>query len=282
VRVYLNGKFTKEKSARISITDHGFLYGDGVYETIRVRRGEAFLFKEHIVRLKRSAAALALRLPVTAARLTSVVKKLIGRDRDAVVRITLTRGPGPYGFDPRPCRTPTLLITCASFKGYAPAGYKKGVRAAIVSVRRNSAAALPPSIKSTSCLNSVLAKIESIRMKCDEGLFLSEDGFVSEGTVSNIFYVKKGAVITPALDGHLLPGVTRRFVLELARRSGLKTIEKKVSPRELASADEIFLTNSLMDILPVGVLVEGKRTVFRKGVGPVTKELMARWAARYR
>jgi branched-chain amino acid aminotransferase len=260
--VYLNGKFVPEKKALVPVSDHGFLYGDGIYETLIAHDGRVFHMRDHLARLKASANGLSLRIPASLPRLASSVTALLRKNRlmagQAVIRITVTRGPGPHGFDPAVCKRPTLVITAKSFGGYPAIYYKTGVRAAVVSIQRNSAKSLPPSIKSISCLNGVLAKMESLRLGAQEGIMLSEDGSVAEGTVSNVFMVKGDLIATPVLDGALLAGVTRAAVLKIAKRAGYKTREKKILPAELFSADEIFLTNTLMGVLPV-------REIFWKG-----------------
>lgn len=203
------------------------------------------------------------------------VLKVVKTNRlaEAAVRITLTRGAGLPGLDPKNCKSPTLLITCRPFSGYPSNFTRKGMTAVVVGVRRNSPESLPPSVKSISCLNNVLAKIESQRSKADEAIMLSEDGLVAEGSVTNVFIVKEGAIYTPALDGRQLAGVTRNHVCQVARANGFRVVETKVSVHDLLSADEVFLTNSLMEVMPVAKVLVGK-TVKLKPNWPITRQLM--------
>jgi branched-chain amino acid aminotransferase len=289
--VYLNGKFIPESKAVIPITDHGFLYGDGVYETIRVYKGKPFLLSRHLLRLNDSLRGIHLLPPISLIQLGMIVQKTIdaNKHKDAAVRIIITRGPGPHGFDPTRCLKPTVLITSTPRSPHESDVYKKGIIAAVVSVRRNNSQALPPSIKSTSCLNGILAKIEATQLGAQEGLMLRDDLAISEGTVSNVFIVKKHTILTPELDGFLLPGVTREWVCQLAREAWYKVEEKRLILKDLVHADEVFLTSTLMEIVPVKRLIfnhNGEQQQLRLGpysrtsghVGPVTLDLMNRFS----
>lgn len=278
--VFLNGRFVPENEATVSVMDHGFLYGDGVYETLRVYDGCVFSLDRHLRRLARSARGIRLRVPMSGPALARAIRRTVRLNghREAVVRVTITRGPGPLGFDPRPCRHPTVVVQSRLFRPYPERFYRRGIAAAIVSVRRNSPASLPPEVKSTSCLNGILAKAEAIRLGADEGIMLSLDGSVAEGTVSNVFLVKGNRLKTPRLEGNLLAGVTREWVLRLARRSGLECFEDKIRWKDLLSADEVFLTNTTMEVMPVTRLVVSGPPVrrFRIGagtVGPLSRRL---------
>jgi branched-chain amino acid aminotransferase len=281
--VLLNGKFVTEKKAVVPVSDHGFLYGDGVYETLISFNGRPFRLDEHLRRLGHSARGISLAPPYSLKTIGTFIRRLLHKNgltqKNAAIRLTLTRGPGPHGFDPRPCKNPTLVITAKPFDGYPAPFYTKGIRVCLVSVRRNSASALPPSIKSTSCLNGILAKMESIRSGAQEGILLSEDGFVAEGTVSNVFTVKNKTVFTPRLDGGLLPGVTRQTVLRIAKTAGYKTLEKRLTPADLVAADEIFITNTLMGIVPVRELVWKGNVRFRARHFPATWHVSAAYKA---
>jgi branched-chain amino acid aminotransferase len=274
--VYVNGRWLPEERALVPANDHGFLYGDGIYETLRVYGGRVFLIDAHLRRLEASAKGIGLRLPLKRAAFAGLLAESVARQRldEAVIRLTVTRGAGPYGFDPRLCPTPTVVVAARAFHGYPPAFHAKGLNLAVVSVPRNNAAALPPSVKSTSCLNGILAKMEAIRMKADEGLFLTDRGHLAEGTVSNIFLVHRGRLLTPRLDGDLLPGTTRSLVLRLAGAFRLPVHETLLRPEQLRTADEIFLTNTTMEVMPVGrVLFADRSPARRLPVGPVTKRL---------
>lgn len=288
--VYFNGKLISEKRAAVSIHDHGFLYGDGVYETLRVYKGKPFLLHEHLRRLNTSLLGIRLSPPLSLIEIGRAVKKTVEANRhsEAAVRLTITRGVGAYGFNPANCKKATMAITSTPFKGYPSDLYRKGMTAAVVSIRRNSPQSLPPYVKSTSCLNGILAKIESLDAGADEGIMLAQKGTVSEGTVSNVFVVKKNKIVTPRLEGDLLPGVTRSWVCRLARHAGYRLEEKALRLSELIAADEIFLTSTLMEVMPVSrLLYRFSRTPRRRrfgpypkagvAAGPITRDLMRRF-----
>jgi len=281
-KVYLNGKMIPESRASIRVDDRGFLSGDGVYETLRVYEGRLFRLDAHLKRLARSLRGLRLTPPFSLPALGRAAQRTVASNRlgDGVVRITITRGPGPRGLDPRPCRTPTVLITAVPLAAPPAEVFDRGITAAVVNVTRNSASAVRPDLKSISCLNGILAKMAATDAGAFEGILLTADGAVAEGTVTNVFVVKKRALLTPALDGNLLPGVTRNVVLGLARRAGLTVRETRLTPADLAGADELFLTSSVMEILPVGRLVlarSGRRRTARLPVGPITRDLAHRY-----
>lgn len=288
--VFLNGKWVSHKKATVSISDHGFLYGDGVYETIRVYNRKPFLLSEHLRRLNQSLLGIRLSSPMSLVQMGFAIQKTIedNKLKEAVVRITITRGPGAYGFDPSFCPKPTVVITASAFKPYSDAYYKRGILAAVVSVRRNAPEALPPAIKSTSCLNGILAKMESLDLGAQEALMLGSDKHLTEGTVSNIFITQKNHVMTPRLEDGLLPGVTRDWVCRLAREGGYDVQQKRLGLSDLAAADEVFLTSTIMEILPVSRLVfntAGQKRHMRLGpysktsgwLGPITIDLRRRF-----
>lgn len=281
MKAYLNGKLIPRERAVVSIDDHGFLYGDGVYETLRVYGGEVFKAKEHLLRLAHSADGIGLKLPLSISGFDNAMKKVIRANKlkEGVIRLTVTRGPGPYGFDPRPCLKPTVAIVPLPFVPYPGDFHKKGIRVAVVSIRRNNVRSLPPHVKSTSCMNGILAKIESIKLGAQEGVMLTTDGLLSEGTVSNVFIVKKGVVMTPALDGSLLAGVSRDHVLQLAHDLGYHTSETHLELTDLLHADEAFLSNTTMEVMPIREVVVGglkkiRQTIGNRAPGPITSRLM--------
>ncbi len=285
--VYLNGKFVSDKKARVSVFDHGFLYGDGVYETIRVYKGKPFLLREHLQRLNQSLLTLRLAPPLSLVDLGRVIQKVIqvNRNREAVVRVVLTRGPGPFGFDATLCRTPTLLVSSAPFDLQRLKRVRRGITAAVVSLRRNDPAALPPSVKSTSCLNGILAKMEAADLGAQEGLFLSGLNHLTEGTISNVFLVQRGMLRTPRADGSILPGVTRELVLRWAGQAGMPVDDGPVTLPMLVEADEVFLTSSLMEIAPVRRIVynvTSRPRSLRVGngrIGPITRFFLRKFRA---
>jgi branched-chain amino acid aminotransferase len=277
-KIYFNGKIIPKDRALVSVDDHGFLYGDGVYETIRAINGRPFLLKEHMQRLQTSANALRIKSPIPYAQYGRAIDQVLKANRlkEAGIRITLTRGPGPYGFDPRPCKNPTLVITAFPYVGHPLERYEKGMTLAVTQVRRNSPQSLPPWVKSTNCLNGILAKMESLKAGAHEALLLTSDGRLAEGSIFNVFVVKNGGLMTPALDGSLLAGVTRGRVCRLAREAGYPVKETRLPHGVLRTADEVFITSTLMDIMPVTkiVFVDGSKMKTFKGVGPVTSHLI--------
>ncbi len=268
--VYLDGRFVPQEKAMVSVFDHGFLYGDGIYETMRVYNGTFFLLRQHLVRLRSSAKAIALTLPLPPDGIADALQKTvsINKLRNAYVRIHLSRGLGAIGLDPALCPAPTMVIVAKPFHDYPPAQYEQGVRVSLVNTRRNHPAALPPSIKSTNFLNNILAKIESIKAGAVEGIMLNWEGHVAEGTVSNIFLVRRGVLYTPSVKTGILAGVTRGLVLRLAKKSRIPVKESLLLPKDLAAADECFLTNTTMEIMPVTAI--GKKRVGNGRPGPIT------------
>ena len=272
--VYLNGRFVPKEEATVSVFDHGFLYGDGIYETIRAYNGRFFLLERHLARLKHSADAVFLTLPMPIDKIGAVLYESLKVNRldEAYVRLHISRGPGEIGLDPGLCPDPTVVIVAKPFKTYPAEYYDRGVSVSIVKTRRNHPLALDPSIKGTNFLNNILAKIEAIKAGAYEGIMLNWEGFVAEGTISNIFMVKGGVLRTPALNVGILEGVTRGLVLDLARNEKIPARESAFSPQELIGADECFITNSTMEIMPV-TLIDAK-PIGNSGPGPLTATLM--------
>jgi branched-chain amino acid aminotransferase len=271
--VYLNGRFVAGEQARVSVFDHGFLYGDGIYETMRAYQGKLFLLKKHLIRLKRSADAISLKLPLRIDAIADALNESlnVNKLREAYVRLHISRGPGEIGLDPALCLAPTVVIVAKPFHDYPAGYYERGVSAAIVKTRRNHPLALPPSIKGTNFLNNILAKIEAVQARAYEGIMLNWKGHVAEGTISNIFMVTKGALHTPHADTGILEGVTRDLVLRLAKRQGIPVKEAMLRPRDLMTADECFITNTTMEIMPVTMI--DKKTIANGKPGPVTAAL---------
>lgn len=268
--IYLNGHFVAREKALVSVFDHGFLYGDGIYETMRAYDGRLFLLKKHLARLKRSAAAISLKLPLSFEEIADALNESlsVNKLREAYVRLHISRGPGEIGLDPALCPAPTIVIAAKPFHDYPAEYYGRGVKVSVVKTRRNHPLALPPAIKGTNFLNNILAKIEAIKAGAYEGIMLNWQGYVAEGTICNIFTVKKGVLYTPHLDTGILEGVTRDLVLRLAKRKKVPVREVLMKPRDLVSADECFITNTTMEIMPVRAVdkmpVAGGRT------GPIT------------
>ena len=251
--VYVNGHFVPKEEASVSVFDHGFLYGDGIYETLRAYHGKLFLQSKHLDRLKHSADAISLKLPLSLDKIGEALHETLNVNKltEAYVRIHLSRGRGEIGLDPALCHAPTMIIVAQPFKDYPVEFYENGVAVAVVATRRNHPLAISPGIKSTNFLNNILAKIESLKTGAYEGIMLNWEGYVAEGTISNIFTVKQGVLYTPSLDTGILEGVTRDLVLHLARKARITTKEVKLKPHDLTSADECFITNTTVEVLPV-------------------------------
>ena len=258
--IYLNGKLVPEKKALVSVFDHGFLYGDGIYETLRAYKGTVFMLDEHIERLFRSAFMIGLVLPKGHDEIKEAVYQTIkaNKHKEAYVRITVSRGPGPLGLDPALCPEPTFVIMSKEFKEYPRSNYQKGVSIAIVNTRRNYKKALDPKIKSLNFLNNVLAKRESIEKGVYEAVMLNHRGHIAEGTISNIFFVKDNVLCTPATGVGILDGITRRLILDAASELGIKVNEGRFRPEDLYNADEVFISNTTMEVMPVSRIDEVK------------------------
>jgi len=271
--IYLNGRFVPKEEAIVSVFDHGYLYGDGIYETMRAYGGTLFLLDRHLDRLVRSANAISLALPLSLEEIGRALKETLRVNNltEAYVRLHFSRGPGEIGLDPALCPEPTMVIMARPFKVYPAKYYERGVSVAVVKTRRNHPLALDPSIKGTNFLNNILAKIESIRAGAYEGIMLNWEGFVAEGTICNIFMVKSGTLVTPALSIGILEGVTRGLVLHLADKLHVPTRETAFTPEELVTADECFITNSTMEVMPV-TIIDG-RLIGNGRPGPVTAAL---------
>lgn len=271
--VFLNDTFVAEDQARISVFDHGFLYGDGVYETLRAYHGQFFLLERHLVRLRQSCELIGLDLPKQEKPWSVLLEETLRRNKltDAAVRITISRGKGALGLDPSLCPRPTMVIMAKPFQPYPPSLKKEGVRLEIVEVRRNHISAQSPRIKSLSFLNNILAKQEALRMGGDDALMLNIEGEISECPTSNVFFVKAGEIKTPSVDCGILEGVTRAVVIMLGEEQGLNFEEGRYGARELLEADECFITNTGMEIMPVSRI--GEKRIGTGCPGPLTAKL---------
>lgn len=272
--VYLNGELVPKEEAKISVFDHGFLYGDGVFEGIRIYNGRVFKLREHIERLFNSARAIALQPPLSEEELLQATLETVRANNlmEGYIRIVISRGEGDLGLDPQKCPKPNVVIIADKIAIYPPEVYEKGMKIITVSTRRNSPQALNPNIKSLNYLNNILAKIEANRANVPEAIMLSIDGYVAEATGDNIFIVKNKTLITPPLYLGALPGITRQTVMELAEKRGIPTEEKPFTLYEVYTADECFLTGTAAEIVPV-VEVDGRP--IGKGVpGEITLLLM--------
>lgn len=273
--IYLNGQYVPEEEAKVSVFDHGFLYGDGVFEGIRAYHNRVFRLPEHINRLFDSAQAINLNIPLTKEEMTEVVLETLRRNnlRDGYVRLVVSRGKGDLGLDPRKCSQATVVNIASSIALYPPELYEKGMDVITVPTRRNIPEGVNPKIKSLNYLNNVMAKIEANLAGVAEAILLNQEGFVAEATGDNIFIVKNGILKTPPTYSGVLEGVTRNAVIELAKKRGIP-VEETVLPRyDLFVADECFLSGTAAELIPV-IKVDG-RTIGDGKPGPIFNQLLA-------
>ena len=273
--IYLDGKFVPEEEAKVSVFDHGLLYGDGVFEGIRAYNGRVFRLTEYLVRLYNSAKAILLEIPLTISEMEEAVLETLRRNglRDAYIRLVVTRGKGDLGLDPKKCDKPTIFIIADAITLYPEETYKNGLRLVTVPTRRNAPEAINPNIKSLNYLNNILAKIEAARAGAVEAIMLNNEGYVAECTGDNIFIISNGIIKTPspALGG--LPGITRDAVIEVARKMGYTVEETFFTRYDIYTADESFLTGTAAEALPV-VELDGRQIGDGKA-GSITQKLIA-------
>ena len=260
MKVFVNGSFVNLSRAKISVFDRGFLYGDGLFETMRAYRGEVFRLGDHLDRLFRSAKEIELSFSYTRKELENIIKRIlkINNLSEAYIRLTLSRGVSEPGLISKSKSSATLVIMGRKFKPLSHSEYRRGWRATIVKTRQNQASPLSR-LKSLNFLNNILARREAKAKRVDEGILLNTLGDVTEASTGNIFLVKRGILITPPEESGLLPGITRGVILELATSLGLKAYQRKISLKELMGADEAFLTNSLIEVMPL-VEIDGRQT----------------------
>lgn len=272
--IYLDGEYVPEKEAKISVFDHGVLYGDGVFEGIRAYSGRIFKCKEHIDRIFAAAKAIMLEIPLSKKELTEVVLETCRRNnlKDGYIRLVVTRGKGDLGLSPANCPKATVFCIAASIKLYPEEMYTKGMPIITSSQRRNKATIVDPQVKSLNYLNNILAKIEANRAGVPEALMLNHDGIVAECTGDNIFIVKDNVIYTPPIHIGILDGITRRAVMELASGMGYQVEEKEFTLFNVYNADECFLTGTAAEAIPV-TMVDGR--IVGDGVaGPVTGKIL--------
>ena len=279
MNIYIDGKYYSEKNAKISVFDHGLLYGDGIFEGIRAYNGRVFKLQEHIARLFCSAKAILLTIPLSPKELTKAVVETCRRNkiRNGYVRLLVTRGIGTLGLNPYRCKTPSVIIIAGKIQLYPQEMYARGLEIITVPTTRNLHSALNPAIKSLNYLNNILAKIEAINGGCEEAVMLNSEGFVAECTGDNLFIVKGTQLFTPPLSAGALYGITRGVVMELARESGLAVTEPNLTRYDLFNADECFLTGTGAEVIPV-VKIDG-RVIGTGKPGPVTTGLVRKYHA---
>jgi branched-chain amino acid aminotransferase len=279
MKIFIDGKFHGERDAKISVFDHGLLYGDGIFEGIRAYNGRVFKLKEHIDRLFYSAKAILLEIPMSHSELMKATVETCRANklRDGYIRLVVTRGVGTLGLNPRSCKQPSVIIIAGKIQLYPPEFYQRGLDIITVPTTRNLHSALNPAIKSLNYLNNILAKIEANNGGCEEAVMLNAEGFVAECTGDNLFIVKNGALFTPPLSAGALYGITRQTVIELAQTAGLKVSEPNLTRYDLFNADECFLTGTGAEIVPV-VKIDG-RVIGSGKPGAVTRKLVVDYHA---
>ncbi len=276
-QVYINGQFVPAEDAKVSVFDHGLLYGDGVFEGLRSYRGKVFRLREHIVRLYESAKAIWLEIPISPDALAGAVNEAVRVNKidDGYIRLVVTRGAGTLGLDPNRCSNPQIIIIADKIELYPKDLYEKGLEIVTVSVQRNHPAALSPRIKSLNYLNNILAKIEGLQAGCIEALMLNHKGEVAECTGDNIFLVRGGALYTPPLEAGILGGITRDAVIAIAEGAGIEVREAPLTKHDVYIADECFLTGTAAEVVPV-VKVDS-RTIGTGKPGVMTIDLEKRF-----
>ena len=279
MKVFIDGKLCNERDAKISVFDHGLLYGDGIFEGIRAYNGRVFKLKEHIDRLFSSAKAILLEIPISHAAMMKATVETIHANklRDCYVRLIVTRGIGTLGLNPRSCKKPSVIIIAGKIQVYPAEMYAVGMDIVTVPTVRNLHSALNPAIKSLNYLNNILAKIEANNAGVEEAVMLNSEGFVAECTADNLFIIKDGKVFTPPLSAGALYGITRQTVMELAEQSGISVSEPNLTRYDLFNADECFLTGTGAEIMPV-VKIDG-RVIGTGKPGPLTRQLVTEYHA---
>jgi branched-chain amino acid aminotransferase len=271
--IYLNGRLIPHSKAKLSPFDHGFLYGYGLFETMRAYHGHIFRLGHHLTRLRHSAESIDLAKRLTSFDLEAACTKILDANKlkDARLRLTVSAGEGDMTPDPGTCSSPTVLITARDLVPLPPEKYESGFKAVLSPLRRNSQSPLSR-LKSTCYMENILARMAARAGGCDEAILLNEQGYLAEGSTTNIFLVSKGELITPSLESGVLPGITRETVLEIARSSSIKTLERQVELKELIEAEEAFITNSILELMPL-ISVEG-RPIGSGKPGKLSKELL--------
>jgi branched-chain amino acid aminotransferase len=279
MKIYIDGKFVEEKEAKISVFDHGLLYGDGIFEGIRAYNGKVFRLKEHVDRLFYSAKAILLDIPMPHAKIMKAVIDSCRQNdiKDGYIRLVVTRGVGTLGLSPFRCKNPSVIIIADKIALYPEEMYRNGMVIITVPTTRNLQNALNPAIKSLNYLNNILAKIEAHNAGCEEAILLNSQGYVAECTGDNIFIVKEGRLQTPPHSAGALYGITRGVVLELGKKAGMPVEEPDLTRYDFYNADECFVTGSAAEIVPV-VKIDG-RVIGTGKPGPATASLIQAYRA---
>jgi branched-chain amino acid aminotransferase len=277
MKVYIDGEILDEADAKISVFDHGLLYGDGVFEGIRMYNGRVFRLEEHIDRLYDSARVILLDIGIDKQAMTAAVLDTIRANglTQGYVRLVVTRGVGSLGLNPFQCPKASVIVIAANITLYAPEKYEDGLKVVTCSTRRPTPAALSPSVKSLNYLNNVMAKVEAIHAEADEGLMLNEQGYVAECTGDNVFVIHDGKITTPPVSAGSLPGITWKVIFDIAREKGVSIEEKQMTRYEIYTADEAFLTGTAAEVIAMVSL--DRRPIGDGKPGKLTAEFIARF-----
>ena len=277
LQIYIDGKFYSEANAKISVFDHGLLYGDGIFEGIRFYNGRVFRLEEHLERLWDSARSICLEIPTSMHEMTEALLETIRQNelRDGYIRLLVTRGIGNLGLNPAQCKRPTVIIIASTITLYAREIYQKGLTVVTCATRRTNPGALNPAVKSLNYLNNVMARIEANLAGADEALMLNDAGNVAECTADNVFVVKRGQIFTPPIAAGALRGITRLVVFEIAAELGIKVTETDITRHDVFIADECFLTGTAAEIIPV-IKADG-RLIGNGKPGLISTRMVARF-----
>lgn len=277
LQIYIDGQFYPEPQAKVSVFDHGLLYGDGIFEGIRFYNGRVFKLTEHLERLWDSARAIMLTIPMTMAELEAATLETIRKNnlKDGYLRLVVTRGKGNLGLSPDRCPKASVIIIAATIQLYPPEAYERGMTVVTCATRRMAPGALSPAVKSLNYLNNIMAKIEANLAQADEGLMLNEEGYVAECTGDNIFIVKRGEIYTPPVYAGSLRGITWQAVLDIAAELGFKVTVQQLTRYDLYTADEFFLTGTAAEVIAAVKL--DNRIIGDGTPGPITNKIIARF-----
>lgn len=273
--IFLSGAFVKKEEAVVSVYDHGFLYGDGVFEGIRVYSGNVFRLEAHLKRLYESAHSIMLTIPYTIEELTQIIVDTVRKNElsSAYIRVVVSRGIGNLGLDPASCSEPRVIVIAESLSLFPKELYERGLKVGSVATRRNRPDVLSPQVKSLNYLNNILVKLEAKQAGVDEALMLNDQGYVTEGSGDNIFIIKNGVIYTPPVYLGALEGITRNAIIDLARENGYEVVEKPFTRHDVYIADEVFLTGTAVEV--VAVIEVDTRKIKDGKPGPITNHLLA-------
>jgi branched-chain amino acid aminotransferase len=276
-QIYIDGEFYSEANAKVSVFDHGLLYGDGIFEGIRFYNGRVFRLEEHLERLWDSARSICLEIPISMPEMTEALLETIRQNdmREGYIRLIVTRGVGNLGLNPAQCKRPSVIIIVAAIALYPAEMYQKGLTVVTCATRRTNPGALNPAVKSLNYLNNVMARIEANLAGADEALMLNDHGNVAECTADNVFVIKHGQVFTPPISAGALRGITRSVVFQIAAELGIKVTEAELTRHDVFIADECFLTGTAAEVIPV-VKADG-RTIGNGQAGPISTRMIARF-----